>query len=58
VPTADLYLTNGGLAKIRDGNAVLYIDDNHLSLAGACLAKERIRSAITNLMPGPPSHRE
>lgn len=58
VPTADLYLTHGGLAKIRDGNAVLYIDDNHLSLAGACLAKERIRSAITNLMPGPPSHRE
>jgi len=53
VQTADLYLTNGGMARIRDGNSVLYFDDNHLSLAGASLAKERIRSAMTNIMRRP-----
>jgi hypothetical protein len=53
VQTADLYLTNGGMAKIRDGDAVLYFDDHHLSLAGARLAKERIRSAMTNILQKP-----
>ncbi len=57
VPTADLYLTNGGLAKIREGNAVLYFDDHHLSLAGARLAKERLRSAITNILERPPAQK-
>jgi len=57
VETADLYLTNGGMVKIRDGNAVLYFDDHHLSLAGARLAKERIRSAITNLLQRPPAQK-
>jgi hypothetical protein len=53
--TADLYTTKGGMVKIREGDAVLYLDGNHLSLAGARLAKERIRSAITNLVGGPSS---
>jgi hypothetical protein len=53
VQTADLYLTNGGMAKIRDDDAVLYFDDHHLSLAGARLAKERIRSAMTNILQKP-----
>jgi len=56
VETADLYLTKSGMVKLRDGDAVFYIDDNHLSLAGTHLAKERIRSAVTNLVQKPPPH--
>ena len=52
-PPFSIELRNGDRVKIRDGNAVLYIDGNHLSLAGARLAKERIMSAITNIIQRP-----
>jgi peptidoglycan/LPS O-acetylase OafA/YrhL len=54
--TADLFTTQGGMVKIREGNAILYLDRDHLSLAGARLARERIRNAITNLIGRPPPH--
>lgn len=54
VPTADVYLTSPGSAKVRDGDAVLYTDNAHLSLAGARMAKERISSAITNIIQKSP----
>lgn len=50
VPTADLYLTNGDRVRVRDGASVLYTDGAHLSLAGSRLAKERIMSAVTNII--------
>jgi hypothetical protein len=50
VQVADLYLTNGDRVTARDGNVMLYRDNNHLSLAGARLAKQRIANAITNLV--------
>jgi peptidoglycan/LPS O-acetylase OafA/YrhL len=42
---ADLYMENGMAAAIK-GRDVLYIDDDHLSEAGAGIAKPRLKSAI------------
>ena len=47
---ADLYLTNGNRVKVKEGSAILYIDQDHLSLAGASLAKERIGNAMTGIL--------
>ncbi len=45
IQTQDLYMKDGR-GIIRRGKDVLYIDDDHLSLAGAELARGRIREAI------------
>ena len=48
--TSDLYLTNDGRVTVKIGRYILYIDDNHLSFAGANLARERIASKISNIL--------
>lgn len=51
--TQDLFLKNGkGIARI--GKDVLYIDDDHLSMAGAERARQRIKDAIIHhlALPG------
>jgi hypothetical protein len=50
VQTADLYLTKSDRVRARNGNTLFYIDANHLSLAGAELAKERIGSAMARVI--------
>ena len=50
VKTTDLYVTEGSEVKVLLGNKILYLDDDHLSLAGAMLAKERITMTISNLL--------
>lgn len=54
--TADLYFGDRGRVTARNDKTVYYIDDNHLSLAGAGLAKKRIRSAITHILQNSPAH--
>ncbi len=47
VPTADLYLDKTGRnLRIASHGYPNYIDDDHLSTAGAMLAKDRIRDAL------------
>lgn len=45
VPVADLFLQSGKVLAMKGGE-IFYIDDDHLSFAGAHLAKNRIKSAI------------
>lgn len=45
IPTMDLY-TKDGLGIVRRQKDILYIDDDHLSLAGAKIAKDRISATI------------
>ena len=45
VKTSDLLL-NDNEALVISNNDVLYIDDDHLSLSGANLFKERLKEAI------------
>ncbi len=45
IPVSDIYLANGK-AWVLDGRDVLYIDDDHLSNAGALKAKSRIRQYL------------
>ena len=46
VETADLYIVNSGRAKVRNAHTIYYIDDNHLSLEGARVARDRIKNGI------------
>lgn len=47
IETKDLFLSGGGNAvKVISGNQILYIDDDHLSVAGAEMASNRIKSEI------------
>ena len=46
VNVSERFLNNEQDVIIRDDNEVLYIDDNHLSEAGARLAKENLADAI------------
>ncbi len=48
--TADLFLTNRDRVKVLDGNSILYMDGDHLSLAGTRLAKERMRHKILDIL--------
>ena len=48
IEIADLFLNEENKAKVLLGKKVLYIDDDHLSLDGAFLAKERLQSLILN----------
>ena len=48
--TADLYLTNLNRVKVMEGNSILYIDDDHLSVAGTRLAKGRIKAKLVDLL--------
>ena len=50
VPIQDLY-RNGNRVTVLQGRKVLYTDDDHLSRDGALLAKDRLREAITRLLP-------
>ncbi len=50
VKTADLFLAVGDRVTARNGKAIFYIDDDHLSLAGARLAEERIGGMIAGIM--------
>ena len=47
IRTADLFSNKKGETKVLRGRKVLFIDDDHLSLEGARLAKERIKHAIS-----------
>ena len=49
LPTADLFASDSS-AIVASGNHVLYMDDDHLTSEGAEVAKERIRSAIQNIL--------
>ena len=42
----DLYLNKHGMVKVLSGKQVLYVDDDHLSLQGAHVAKERLEAGI------------
>jgi len=47
LPTKDLYISgDDSEVKIISNNSFLYIDDDHLSVAGAALALERIKSVV------------
>jgi hypothetical protein len=48
---ADFYLAKDNRVLVLDGDAVLYFDDDHLLEAGAFKARERLRDAISNLVP-------
>jgi hypothetical protein len=50
VEVSDLYLTNSKRVKTLVGDTVFYIDDDHLSLVGASMAKERIKNAVGKLV--------
>lgn len=55
IETKDLFLTESGNAvRVIGKNRVLYIDDDHLSVAGAEMAMNRIRSAISSEMKALP----
>lgn len=49
IVTSDLYYCDGNLMVLH-GRDVLYIDDDHLSLAGALMAKDRIKNEITKAL--------
>jgi len=49
VEVADLYMLDGKV-RIKHGGSILYTDEDHLSLAGAALAKQRIKSAILGIL--------
>jgi hypothetical protein len=46
----DLYIGGKSEVLVRDGDQVLYLDEDHLSYAGALRGKERIKSKITDLV--------
>jgi len=46
LPTQDLYSVGHDHVRLMAGSQVLYVDEDHLSQAGATLAKDRLRSAI------------
>ena len=46
VGISNLFLNEFGQVKVLSGKQVLYIDDDHLSLDGSSLAKERLKGAI------------
>ena len=46
----DLYLRDRERVRVLDGTQVLYIDDDHLSQAGAELAKARLKEALIKLL--------
>ncbi len=48
--TADLFLTGGDRVRARDGNSILYIDKDHLSVAGARVGKERIETVMADIL--------
>ena len=47
----DLYSNEDGMTKVLFGRQILYIDDDHLSLRGAKISKERIKSSIVSFIP-------
>jgi peptidoglycan/LPS O-acetylase OafA/YrhL len=53
VPVADLFI-EGDRSLVLVGDEVLYIDDDHLSYAGARLAKHRVTAGLAALL-GPPA---
>ena len=50
VEIADLFLNEDGMAKVLSAKKVFYIDEDHLSLEGAKLAKERIARVIADML--------
>jgi peptidoglycan/LPS O-acetylase OafA/YrhL len=46
IRTKDIFLNKKGLVRVLDGKKILYIDDDHLSDAGARLLKHRIKSSL------------
>lgn len=60
LPTADLF-ARGDQAAVLDGSTVLYLDDDHLTSAGALRALSRITTTLADLLDGspfePPGHR-
>lgn len=46
IRTKDIFLNKKGLVRVLDGEKILYIDDDHLSDAGARLLKQRIMSSL------------
>ena len=46
VSIKDLYLNDQGLVRVLEDRKVLYIDDDHLSYAGASIAKNRIEECL------------
>ena len=53
VNISDIYLDGTNKVKVLDGSEILYIDDDHLSLAGAFYAKTRLSDAIVKLVSNP-----
>ena len=53
VNVSDLYLDGYNKVKVLDGREILYIDDDHLSLAGAFYAKTRLSDVIMKLVSDP-----
>ena len=49
VPIADLYEIENDRVLVRDGDAVIYIDEDHLSEAGVQKARFRLRRSIAQL---------
>ena len=50
IEIADLFLNEDGLVKVLSAKKVFYIDEDHLSLEGAKLAKERIARVIADML--------
>ncbi len=50
VAVQDLFETEDAHVVVREGNQILYIDDDHLSQAGVQKAKDRLKQAIVALV--------
>ncbi len=51
VPITDLFLRDQSVWVVNEAGQVLYIDDDHLSSAGAKVAEDRLRQSIRDLLP-------
>ena len=52
IPIADLYEKSAQVIVCRE-NSILYIDDDHLSLAGTMIAKDRIKTSLEAALSDP-----
>jgi hypothetical protein len=50
VPITDLFLKGDSVWVVNEDRQVLYIDDDHLSSAGAKVAEQRIRRTLKTLL--------
>lgn len=50
VPVADLYEVENDQVLVRDGDSVIYIDEDHLSDAGASKARGRLSAMMSSIL--------